>query len=88
MQSGILQLSSMIIRGDLNFSMGSKEIWGQKSRIDSMTAYFRGLMEDFSLLDVTMVNHVIDIRYYIIPRFISHHFLVMLTWDEGEQKRS
>lgn len=42
----------MIIVGDLNFSMGREEIWGQKSRIDSMATYFRGLMEAFSLLDV------------------------------------
>ena len=42
----------MIIIGDLNFSMGREEIWGHKSRIDSMDAYFRGLIEDFSLLDV------------------------------------
>lgn len=52
MQSRIYTLSSIIIARDLNFSMGREEIL-QKSRIDSMAAHFRGLMEEFSLLDVT-----------------------------------
>lgn len=40
------------------------------------------------MVNKTMANHPTYRRSYIIPEFISDHLLIMLTWDEGEHKRS
>ena len=39
---------------------------------------------DKFLVNQIMVNHLIDIRSYTIQTFVSGHFPIMLTWDEGE----
>ena len=31
----------LIVGGDLNFSLGEAEIWGESARVDELTDYFR-----------------------------------------------
>ena len=47
-----LKNSKLIIGGDLNFSVGFSEIWGARARVDSLSSFFSGKMDAFSLVDI------------------------------------
>ena len=44
--------SKLILGGDLNFSVGLSEIWGDKARVDNLSDFFIRQMEDASLVDI------------------------------------
>eukprot|EP00253_Pinus_taeda_P008500 PITA_08500 len=50
----ILTANHTIIGGDLNFSLGFTESWGEAAQIDPITNYLRRLMEQYDFVDVPM----------------------------------
>jgi hypothetical protein len=50
---GPLDLSNLIIAGDLKFSTGLDEVWGVSALVDSHATFFR---------DLFMRHHLIDIK--------------------------
>ena len=51
---GLLALPNLLLAGDLNFTLSSSEIWGQKTRIDPLTSYFSQLISSNNLVDLCM----------------------------------
>ena len=49
-----LKCAKLILGGDLNYSLGLSEIWGDKARMDSLSDFFSKLMDDFGLMDIDM----------------------------------
>ena len=47
----------LVVGGDLNFSLGCSEIWGEKARVDSLSDFFSENLDAFGLVDV--VPHVL-----------------------------
>ena len=42
----------IIFGGDLNFSMGLSEIWGDRARIDCLSDFFSKILDDHGLVDI------------------------------------
>jgi endonuclease/exonuclease/phosphatase family metal-dependent hydrolase len=49
---GLLDLSNLILAGDLNFSTGVDEVWGVSALIDPHATFFRDLFLRHHLVDV------------------------------------
>lgn len=49
---GLLFIQSVILAGDLNLTMEDGEIWGQKSKKDPLSGYFKDLFTNNSLKDI------------------------------------
>lgn len=47
---------SLILGGDLNFSTGAAESWGQKSQINSLSIFFAHKLEGAGLIDVNPIR--------------------------------
>ena len=47
--------SSLIMGGDLNFSMGYSEIWGTKARVDPLSDFFNRQLDGLGLVDIAPV---------------------------------
>ena len=45
-----------ILGGDLNFTLGTNEIWGPRARVDSLEKYFEKLLRDSRLIDISSVK--------------------------------
>ena len=43
----------LVFGGDLNFSLGLSEIWGDKARVDALTNFFINLLEGIGLIDIS-----------------------------------
>ena len=52
-----IKTTRLIFGGDLNFSLGYSEIWGEKARVDSLSNFFSENLDAFGLVDV--VPHVL-----------------------------
>jgi len=63
---GLLDLSNLIIAGDLNFSTGIDEFWGVSALIDSQAAFFRDLFLRHYLINVNPTKVVPTWRNCII----------------------
>jgi hypothetical protein len=50
--SGLLKEPRLIIGGDLNFTLSSREIWGSLARADPLSDYFLNLLQDSGLVDL------------------------------------
>ena len=46
--------SSLIMGGDLNFSMGYSEIWGTKARVDPLSDFFNRQLDGLDLVDIAL----------------------------------
>ena len=44
--------SKLILGGDLKFSIGLSEVWGEKARVDNLSDFFLRQMESASLVDL------------------------------------
>ena len=44
--------TKIIFGGDLNFSMGISEIWGDRARIDCLSDFFSKFLDDYGLVDI------------------------------------
>lgn len=60
-QNHLLSLSlftvdNIIIRGDLNFSLGYSELWGSMGQVDSITRFMTDLLERHNVIDVPMLK--------------------------------
>ena len=44
--------SKMILAGDLNYSLGFSEIWGDRARVDNLFDFFSMKMDGFGLVDI------------------------------------
>ena len=51
---GILGLPNLLLDGDLNFTLSSIEVWGQKARLDPLASYFSQLISGNKLVDLSM----------------------------------
>ena len=49
-----LMSSKLILGGDLKFSIGLSEVWGEKVRVDNLSDFFLRQMESASLVDLAL----------------------------------
>ena len=49
----MLGLNSLLVVGDMNFSLGTNEVWGAKARIVPLTTFNTQWMEAYAMIDVT-----------------------------------
>jgi len=54
LDSNFIQSKNLILGGDLNFSLGLAESWGNKAQTDPVTAFFEVLMDSYDLLNIDM----------------------------------
>ena len=47
-----LNCSKIILGGDLNFSLGLTEIWGDKARRDCLSDFFGKFLDDHGFVDI------------------------------------
>jgi len=50
--TGVLEEESLIVGGDLNLTLSTREVWGVISRLDPLADYFFGLFDAVGLVDV------------------------------------
>eukprot|EP00253_Pinus_taeda_P029779 PITA_29779 len=48
----LLHQDNIIIGGDLNFSLGYSEYWGNHAQVDAMTGFYQNLLESHNFIDV------------------------------------
>jgi hypothetical protein len=51
-----LSKENMILGGDLNFSLGTIEVWGPRARADPLTYFFRHFISEVGLSDLTPIK--------------------------------
>jgi len=51
-RSGLLNEEGIIVGGDLNFTLSTREVWGDTSRIDTLSDFFTSLIQSSGLVDV------------------------------------
>jgi hypothetical protein len=51
-QSGLLSEEGIIVGGDLNFTLSTREVWGDSARNDPLTDFFTSLIQSSGLVDV------------------------------------
>jgi len=83
--SGALESDSLILGGDLNLTISSREVWGVNARLDPLADFFNDLFDAAGLVDVSprqmrptwrngrVGDAGISKRLDIF--FINHHFL-------------
>jgi hypothetical protein len=49
---GLLKDHDLLLGGDLNFTLSTREVWGTSSRIDPLETYFNQLLQEEGLIDV------------------------------------
>jgi hypothetical protein len=49
---GLLAVKSLIIAGDLNLTTSSKEIWGERAKIDPLSKFYKHLFSKNTLVDL------------------------------------
>ena len=47
-----LKCAKLILGGDLNYSLGLSEIWGDRPRMDNISNYFSSKLDDFDHVDI------------------------------------
>ena len=47
-----LKSSKFILGGDLNYSLGVSDIWGDRDRMDNLSDYFFRKLDGFGLVDI------------------------------------
>ena len=47
-----INYTKIIFGGELNFSMGISEIWGDRARIDCLSDFFSKFLDDYGLVDI------------------------------------
>lgn len=52
--SYFVQVENIILGGDLNFSFGHVESWDHNAQVDSLTDFFKHIMENNRLIDIKM----------------------------------
>ena len=51
-----MSYESLIIGGDLNFSIGATKVWGESAREDTLTHYFSSILSENDLIDIEPVK--------------------------------
>ena len=51
-----LEFQNLILRGDLNLTMSSNEVWGKNARAHSLAPYFRHMFEQKGPVDVAPIK--------------------------------
>jgi hypothetical protein len=54
--AGVLSKPQSIIRGDFNFTVSLREVWGSNPRPDGQRDFFISLMEDLKLVDIEPIK--------------------------------
>ena len=52
LRGGILNIPNLVLGGDLNLTLNSSEIWGQKASPDPLTHHFLSLFKSVALVDL------------------------------------
>ena len=52
LRGGILNILNLVLGGDLNLTLNSSEIWGQKATPDPLTQHFLSLFDSVGLVDL------------------------------------
>lgn len=52
LNSHILQQDMIILGGDLNFSIGYAESWGHNAQRETLSDFFKNILEDHNLIDI------------------------------------
>jgi hypothetical protein len=55
-KSGILDERKLIIVGDLNFTISSREVWGKHARLDPLARFFHGLFMNHGFVDIESIS--------------------------------
>ena len=50
--SGFLATKNLIFFGDLNFTVSTCEVWGQKARLYPLDDFFKAIFQDSRLVDI------------------------------------
>jgi endonuclease/exonuclease/phosphatase family metal-dependent hydrolase len=53
---GLFDEENLILGGDLNFTISSREVWGDVARVDPLQHYFSHLVQYGDLVDVELVK--------------------------------
>jgi hypothetical protein len=53
---GLLAIKDLIIAGDLNLTLSSKEIWGDRAKLDPLADFFKSLFSKNALVDLESVE--------------------------------
>jgi len=96
----LLKNDSVIIGGDLNFSLGHSEIWGPQARVDNLTDFFTQNLMNLNLIDIdpikvkptwrnmrsgnSRVAKRLD-RFLVADSLVERHFLVRQWIGSGGQ---
>jgi hypothetical protein len=51
-ESGLLREEGIIVGGDLNFTLSSREVWGDLAKSDPLADYFTSLIQSSGLVDI------------------------------------
>ena len=54
--NSLLKGDSVILGGDLNFTLGQSEVWGPHAQTDLLTRYFTQKLEENHLLDIEPIK--------------------------------
>lgn len=52
LDSGLLGEENLIIVGDLNFTLSTREVWGEQAQIDPMANFFSNTLQSTGLIDL------------------------------------
>jgi hypothetical protein len=50
--SGLLAEQGLIVGGDLNFTLSTREVWGSSARADPLADFFVNMLQDTGLVDL------------------------------------
>ena len=50
--TSLIRKENLIIRGDLNFTLGAHEIWVPRVRLDTLSPFFGNLLHNLKLVDL------------------------------------
>jgi len=95
-----LKNDSVIIGGDLNFSLGHSEVWGPQARVDILTDFFTHRLMNLNLIDIepirvkptwrnmrsgdSRVAKRLD-RFLVADSLVNRHFLLRQWIGSGGQ---
>jgi len=95
-----LKNDTVIIGGDLNFSLGHSEVWGPQARVDNLTDFFTHRLMNLNLLDIepirvkptwrnmrsgdSRVAKRLD-RFLVADSLVNRHFLMRQWIGSGGQ---